>query len=53
MKIVGVCLIVLSMVLGFISDNYIYPNSVGPFIGVAFCLFIIGLCYLILDDLLE
>lgn len=53
MKIIGVCLIVVSLVLGFISDKILYPSSVEPFVGIAFCLFLIGICYLILDDVLD
>lgn len=50
MKTLGVCLIVLSMVIGFISDKCINPISVEPFIGLAFCFFLIGIYALTLDN---
>lgn len=47
MKILGVCLIVLSMVIGYISDSCIDPMSIEPFVGLAFCFFIVGIYALI------
>lgn len=53
MKILGVFLIVASLAVGCIAGNYIEQYSVEPFVGIAFCLFLMGICFLSLEDLLE